>query len=237
MHPEIDHLLSHALFNGIAIEPSLLDTMRVRQFDKGDVIYRPGVKPSHAFLITDGSIKFEMSASSGQQVFVEMIDKGYLFGELELLSEIDYQSTAIANEKTSLILIPKETLFTMITGNPVFALKFIRQMATNFYLFQIVAADRESSNLKNKLATLLISLSLRFGKKDGDSISMEVSHDQLSDMLNASRQRVNIQLNEWQKEGMIQCKYGTITINDIQLFSSKTGLLNIITEDRIKPYS
>lgn len=235
----ISHVLrEHPLFNELhPLDGKLLNTFKQRTFNKNDVIYRPGIEAQYAYLIVAGSIKFEFSSSSGQQFFVGMVDKDFVIGELELLSGIDYHSTATANEKTSVILIPKNTLLTLITEKPEFAMKFTKQLATNFYFFQIITAEKEASNLESRLANLLISIAMRFGEKQGDSITIDVSQDEISNMLNASRQRVNMQLNEWQKAGIVQCNYGLIVITDIKSFSERSGLANsVITEENMAPY-
>lgn len=231
-------LQSHPLFSELGpLDPALLDGMKLRQYSRGDTVYRPGIDATHAYLIIDGAIKFEMAASTGQQVFVEIAHAGFLIGELELLSGLDYQSTALANNDSTLLLIPKESLFRLISETPGFALNFSRQLATNFYFFQIIAAERESSGLRSRLANLLLSLGLRFGTREGNQVTIQVSHEQLSDMVNASRQRVNMQLNEWQKAGLIQCGYGEVTLLDSEHFSSQSGLLNgVITEENVTPY-
>lgn len=231
-------LAEQPLFTGLPpLEPVYISTMKLRQYRKGDIIYRPGTDALYAYLITDGAIKFEIAASSGQQIFVEIVDKGFLVGELELLSGIDYHSTAMANVDTRLLLIPKETLFALIMQKPDFAMKFTRQLATNFYFFQLITADRESSSLKARLAGLLMSLGLRFGQKDGNSITIKASHEQLSEMLNTSRQRVNMQLSDWQRSGLVSCRYGCITICCIDAFSASSGYTGgAITEDNARPY-
>jgi CRP-like cAMP-binding protein len=213
------------------------DSFRLRRYSKDEVLYRPGQTAHHTYLIVEGSIKFEISTSSGQQVFVEIAHANFLFGDLALLSGMEYQSTAIANEDSCLLLIPKDTLLAFIREKPDFAIKYTRQMATNFFFYQILASERESSNLKSRLANQLMSLAIRFGKKDGVATIIEVSNDELSEMLNASRQRVNMQLNEWQKSGLLLCNYGKITINNINDFSSQSGLVSrSITEEDIAQY-
>lgn len=231
-------LQQHPLFNELhPLESQLLNSFKLRTFKKNDVIYRPGIEAQYAYLIVNGSIKFEFSSSSGQQFFVGMVDKNFVIGELELLSGIEYHSTATANEKTSVILIPKNTLLTLIAQKPDFAMKFTKQLATNFYFFQLITAEKEASNLESRLANLLISIAMRFGEKKGRSITIDISQDEISNMLNASRQRVNMQLNEWQKNGIVQCNYGLISITDIESFSKHSGLANsIITEENIAPY-
>lgn len=231
-------LSEHPLFAGLLpLEPVYLNALKIRRYKKGEVIYRPGIDALYAYLISEGAIKFEIAASSGQQMFVGIVDKGFLVGELELLSGIDYHSTAIANVDTQVLLIPKETLFALIMNKPDFAMMFTKQLATNFYFFQLITADRESSSLKSRLAGLLMNLGLRFGDKKDNSITIKASNEQLSEMLNTSRQRVNMQLNDWQKEGMLSCHYGCITIHCMDTFSAQSGYQgSVITEENARPY-
>jgi CRP/FNR family transcriptional regulator len=231
-------LFSHPLFEHIKPDDDeLLKSIRSRLLTKNEILYRPGNEAIHAYLIIEGSIKFDFSLTSGKEAFVEIVNKGFIIGELEILSGFSYQATAVANEDTEIILIPKDTLVNLITNYPEFALKFTRQLATNFYFFQLIASERETSNLKQKLANLLMSLGLRFGSRNRHCITLHISNSALSDMLNSSRQRVNQQLNAWQDENLITCQYGVITIIDVDKLSSFAGLANsFLSEENVLPY-
>ena len=233
-----DILSNHPLFADLAGGMAdLAAGCRLRNCTRGEVIYRPGQAVCYAYLIVSGALKFEFAASDGQQVFVETVDKGFLVGELEILSGIDYHSTAICAEAGTLLLIPGDALLNLIAADAGFALKFSRQLATNFFFYQMIAAEREASGLKTRLANLLVSQGLRFGQRQGDSITLALSHEQLSEMLNASRQRVNMQLNQWQKEGLLQCSYGRLCIVAIEQFMAQSGFSGQALADRYsQPY-
>jgi CRP-like cAMP-binding protein len=233
------HIEQHPLFaNETTLNSEYMQSLKLRHYAKDTVIYRPGDNAKNAYLIVSGSIKFELATSGGQNIFVDIINKGFIFGELVLLTGFNYQSIAITNEDTDMIVIPKETLLSLIAHNAEFAIKFTKQLATNFFFFQALSAEREASNLKTKLANIILSTGLRFGIQKDKTVIISITHNELSEMLNASRQRVNIQLNEWQKAGLIECQYGTITINNIDLFSEHSGLVNgIFNVKNTAPYS
>ena len=231
-------LSKHPLFRDDSVLNSeYVRSLNLRHFEKNSVIYRPGDKARYVYLIMDGTVKFEIATSVGQNIFVNIIGENFIFGELALLAGFDYQSSAIANEATNVIIIPKDILLALIANNSEFALKFTKQLAANFYFFQALSAEKEASDLKTRLANLLINLGLRFGEKEKDTIKITVSHNELSEMLNASRQRVSLQLKEWQEVAIIECKYGTILIKDVARFSESTSILNnIFSEENTRPY-
>ena len=231
-------LLSHSLFHDIKdFEPGVLESLRKKRLKKNEVLYRPGSDVLFAYLIVSGSVKFDFSLSSGVESFVGILGKGYIIGELEIFSGFAYQSTATANEDADLLLIPREVLFSWIKNNSEFSFKFIKQQSANFYFYQLLSAERMTSNLKSKLANELMSLSLRFGKKNNEDLSISISHQELSEMINASRQRVNQQLNQWQKEGIVFCDYGVITILDVEKLKKESSLANsFIGQEDIAPY-
>ncbi|OUS27380.1 hypothetical protein A9Q99_15400 [Gammaproteobacteria bacterium 45_16_T64] len=235
----MEDLKQHPLFNATAIltDPQL-NTLRKRAFNHGDVIYQPGDTPEYVYLITQGSIKFEFTTSSGQEVFVEHVTKGFIVGELEILSGFSYQSIAIAKQATQLILIPKNTLLHFMQSHPDFSLKFSKQLATNFFLYQALSAERERSNLKTKIANSLMSLGLRFGLRTEKGISIKISHSELSDMINASRQRVNMQLKDWENSHILYCQYGEIIIKNMDALQQYTHVLTeLINEQSLTPYT
>ncbi len=234
----IAYLSGHPLFSGLPnLQPEILQNIGVRKYAKNAVIYRPGGEANLAYVIIDGSVQFEIATSIGQSVHVDIIGKDFLFGELELFTAIAYQSTASAHEEATLVTIPKQTLFALISGNGEFAIRFVRQLSTNFFFYQIICAEREASNLQTKLANTILSMALRFGEKNGNCIRLQLSQNRLSEMLNASRQRISLLLKKWQESGLLECRYGTITITDIEQFSGLSGLKeSVITEENAAPY-
>jgi len=231
-------LEQHPLFSSPEVLASpCLTLLKQQSFEPKTVLYKPGDDVEYAYLITQGSVKFEFYTGNGQQVFVEFANKGFIIGELEILSGFGYQSRAIAHEKTDAILIPKDALFTLQREHPDFAIGFCKQIAMNFFFYQMISTEREVSNLKSKLANLLMSLSARFGKEDVDGITVTISHNELSDMLNASRQRVNMQLKEWESQQILTCRYGEIVITDNNKLSALSSITNgIVTHKSARPY-
>lgn len=235
----IAYLTQHPLFNTptILTDPSLA-TFKLRSFHDGDILYQPGDTPSHVYLITQGSFRFEFTTSHGQEVFVEHVTPGFIIGELEVLSELGYQSLAIAKQPTEVIAIPKHTLLHLLDTYPDFSRKFTKQLATNFFLYQALSAERERATLKTKIANSLLSLGLRFGRQIEQGIVLTISHNELSNMINASRQRVSMQLKTWERLGTLRCDYGEIVIYDMDaLRSCSHGLGKMINEQRIHPYT
>jgi CRP-like cAMP-binding protein len=83
-------LFSHPLFESLdELSPQLLQSIRQKSLEKNEVLYRPGCEARYAYLIASGSIKFDFSLNSGKEVFVEIVDKGFVIGELEILSGFD----------------------------------------------------------------------------------------------------------------------------------------------------
>lgn len=188
---------------------------KVHVVAKGYTFFRPNTASETVYFLLDGNVRFDVSTHNGDESFIEMAHSGYFFGDLEAVSGLPYRTRAIACEKTEVAAISTSGFLALLSDNPDLLRAFNKQLATNFYFYQMVVAEREVSNLKMKLANLLLSMATRFGRPENDVIELTLSQEELSGMANGSRQRINKQLNEWQKELILVVKYGSIRLLDI----------------------
>lgn len=71
-------------------------------------------------------------------------------------------------------------------------------------------------SLEARLARLLLSMSMTYGRRVGDGVMIDRSLSQslIGQMVNASRPRINIQLQSWRSGKLIHMSGNRITILD-----------------------
>ncbi len=96
---------------------------------KGTVIFRQHDKGDSYFIIVLGSVELSRTCESGREIPTARLGPGEGFGELALLTGVDRTATAVTEERTVLISVPKPVFDSMLAANPSVMQGFIRVLA------------------------------------------------------------------------------------------------------------
>ena len=100
-----------------------------RIFDAGEVIFRQGdAGPREAYLVHQGRVEVRRRVLD-QDRLLRVLGKGELLGEVALFSDAAHSATAVALERSVLLVVAAEQLESLIAASPGLALAIIRQLA------------------------------------------------------------------------------------------------------------
>lgn len=81
-------------------------------FDKGEIIFEKGDKPTHIYVIERGKVKLFVQENDEYYELIEM-QEGKCFGESSVIGIQPHAATAIAMERTELIVLSREALLSL----------------------------------------------------------------------------------------------------------------------------
>ncbi len=100
-----------------------------RTFKRGEVIFRQGDDTNgEAFLVHEGKVEVRKRVAGVEHV-LRILVKGDLLGEVALFRDAPHSATAVAAERTTLLVIPADRLENMVRTHPSLAIALIRQLA------------------------------------------------------------------------------------------------------------
>lgn len=87
----------------------ILSKSIVREFDKHEIIFSKGSKPTYLFILLEGSVYICDDSIDGKRNILTIVnEKNDCFGEVYLFMNLDYPYYSIATTKVKVILIPKD---------------------------------------------------------------------------------------------------------------------------------
>ena len=81
------------------------DSITKQQFPEGTTIFEAGGEATEAFLIEEGEVKIMKGDKE-----VATLGQGDIFGEMALIKGTNHSSSAVASQKTPLVIITKDLL-------------------------------------------------------------------------------------------------------------------------------
>jgi CRP-like cAMP-binding protein len=193
----------------------LYDYVKVRRYQKNEVIYKEGDKPTYIYCPVKGKVKVFKEGVSGRQQIVRMVKPREFFGYRASFAGENYITEAGAFEESTILCIPIPVASKIITQNNAISIYFLQQLA--FYLGH---ADENTVNLTQKhirgrLAEALMRLKNSFGTTDdGCTLAITASREDLANLANMTTSNAIRTLSAFAQEGLVKTDGRRITILD-----------------------
>jgi len=100
----------------------------IAQFKTNEVIFWENDPAFHFYIILEGSVEIRRMKKDGNVMPIATLKAGEFFGEMSLLNQLPRTGTAIAKEKTKLLVMTQEQLNQMLADDPKFAMKMIKML-------------------------------------------------------------------------------------------------------------
>lgn len=180
------------------------------------VIFQKGDPGSSMMAVIRGRVKICARSVDGKELVLNILRKDDLFGEIALLDGEPRTADAVALEETDLLVLERSKFVPILTENPEIALKMLGFMCKRLRLTNEYLEDALFLEAPARLARCLLRLVPSHGKtvQDGILLDVKLSQQQLAGLVGLSRERVNKQLKEWERDGLISFAKGIVTLHD-----------------------
>ncbi len=197
---------------GIDSLKKLSEERDVRIYKKKDEIYKEGNYPKSIFFVSKGKVKIYQTNELGKELITELHKEGDFFGYLSLLQEEAYTSSAAALEESEVFVIPKEDFFSLIYKNAEVSRRFIEILSNDLRENEKQLVKLAYNSVRKRVAEALVKLSDKYKKDDEQIFSMNVSREDLANIVGTATETVIRTLSDFKDEKYIEISGGKITI-------------------------
>ena len=182
---------------------------------KGQTIYQTGNAITTVYLLKQGLVKLAEDAADGQPVTIVLIQEGEMFGFLDRLNNHqEHTQYAVALTDSTLLSFPMDIVLKHIENLPeierALFYSVVRQLAEAKQLVYV----HSKLTVPERISWYLKKLAKK--EKGITTITIPLTHEEISYMVGCSRQKVTTYLSKWKKEGLIQYDRGFIQLIDIE---------------------
>jgi CRP-like cAMP-binding protein/CheY-like chemotaxis protein len=197
---------------GIDSLKKLSEERDIRLYKKKDEIFREGNYPKGIYFIHKGKVKSYQTNELGKELITELHNEGDFFGFISLLKDEKYNSSATALEDSEIYMIPKEDFFALIYKNAEVSKKFIEILSDNLIEKEKQLVKLAYNSVRKRVAEALVNLSDKYKKEDETTFSMNVSREDLANLVGTATETVIRTLSDFKEEKYIEVAGGKITI-------------------------
>lgn len=158
------------------------------------------------YFIKQGALRLYKITPEGKQFTLGILGKGNVFGEIDSFSLGTRDIFIETIEDTLLCSLDKEQFERFLADRPQFILKLLKVLSERLKERDEMLEKLALGSVRDRILHLLVKLSEQFGVKEGDyyKIDLPLTHQELANMIGATRESVTVVLKELAKEKVVQ---------------------------------
>jgi CRP/FNR family transcriptional regulator, cyclic AMP receptor protein len=184
----------------------LVGVLTLSRLDKGSVLFDEHDSGDSAYILLSGIARITCRNRRGERIMVIMVAPGMIPGVPLAVPGIKYNFHCEAVTPCQIGTVDFQTYIEICLG---IASKDFKRMADNYLvrwdLVQLRCSNFMGCSLVERLALALLELAENFGVDEAGGLRLTVStrHQDLAELVGASRPRVTEYLNEFERKRMI----------------------------------
>jgi len=179
--------------------------MTPRTIKKKGFAYSAGDRADTLYILKEGRIKITHLAEDGRELTIDIIEAGDIFGELTLAGEEERRTSAEALEDSFVCVITRKNFEDFIGTKPRLSLAITKWMGWRLRRIENRFENLIFKDVRARLTALLQDLAQKYGEEveGGRKIAIRLSHQELANLIGATRETVTLELNNMKRRGKI----------------------------------
>ncbi len=188
------------------IEKDILE----RTFDKGELLFLEGQPCRGLYVVKSGQVRVFKSSAEGKEQVLLVAKPGQSFNDVPVFDGSSNPASASALEPSTVYIIPKETILSLLSGCPA-AAAILKIFATRLRHLTSLVEDLSFRTVVSRLSKMLLDLAVAEG---GEAAVPRLTQDEMAARLGTVRDVIGRGLRALEKEGAIRIQAGRIVVTD-----------------------
>lgn len=181
---------------------------------KGTMVQSPDFHRDGLFFVKKGKLRLYKINAEGKQFTVAILGAGNMFGEIDSFSFGTRGNYIETIEESLICSVMQERFEQFLSKRPQLALRFLKELSNRLKERDELLEKLALGDIRQRVLHLLVKLSDQFGveTKGYKRIDMAITHQEVANMIGATRESVTAALNDFVREEIIQTGRKSITV-------------------------
>jgi len=187
----------------------------IKAFEDGALLHARGAEADGFYTIASGSVRFTRTTADGQATTIGILDAPSWFGEISLFDGLPRSHDGYAVGATIVLFHAKSDFKRLLETYPAIYERFAKMLCLRLRATFDLVEEAAVAPLPQRLARRLLELAHLKPARGNASAGMRevpLTQEELGHLLGKSRQSISKLLQTWEQNGLIQTKYGRISI-------------------------
>jgi len=194
---------------------------------KNTFIQKPETFAEGLYFVKKGKVRLFKLNAEGKQFTSDILGEGNVFGEMDIISFGTRDSYIETIEESFICLMSKDRFENFLMQRPRFMMNLLKVLSDRIMAMSRLNQNLALGDLHDKILHVLMKLSDQFGFTIIDEyykIDLPISHQEIANLVGATREAVTVALQELVKEKVIKTGYKTIYMHKEVLMQRKVIL-------------
>jgi CRP-like cAMP-binding protein len=196
----------------------LLSRRSEMSYKKGEIIFREGAYPSGIYHIKKGKVKKYKISSDRREQIIYVANAGEILGYHAILSSDYYPDSAAVLEDSILVFIPREDFLMVLEKSEVLSRRLLKTLSHEFAVLANNLAMFSQRSVRERLALQLIVIREKYktGFEPGLPVEINMSRDDLANLVGTARENVVRILSDFKSEGIVETRGRKIIVRELK---------------------
>jgi CRP-like cAMP-binding protein len=197
-----------------------------RTFAKREIIYFPDDPGQTILLLARGRVKIKAVTPDGRESIFAFIEAGEVFGELAIVDAEPRREYAEAVADSLVLAIPRDEVLWLMARRPAVALRVTKLLGFRRRRIENRLRNILFRSTRERTIALVLELLDEHGRRMADGgweLKLKLSHQELANLIGATRESVTLALGRLQREGLIAVHRRTIRVPDRSKLTAADG--------------
>ena len=192
--------------------------MRERTYSDGQTLFHQGEEEGALFEVLQGQVNVTHCSANGEESLITIFTPGDCVGEQSLIDRLPRANTAVARGSTVVRTLDRVTFGRLRQQHREITQALLALVAWRFRLALITLSEQAEGRPRHRIGRRLLTLATSLGRVTADGVEIDIwlSQGEFAQWVGLSRQRVNMALQELQRDRIIRLAGRRIVINDIK---------------------
>jgi CRP-like cAMP-binding protein len=175
------------------------------EYKAGETVFAPASHPHSLYLLERGLVRIYRLSRAGSEASFGYVAPGEVFGEMAAFGDYARESFAAAVRPSRVWKIPADAFRKLLAARPAVALEITRQIGKRLKRIENRVENLIFRDARSRIAQILLELARDFRGERAESIAIDVEFTQgeLATLVGTTRQTINANLREFEREGWI----------------------------------
>ncbi|OMF35712.1 Crp/Fnr family transcriptional regulator [Paenibacillus peoriae] len=214
----IQYLSQFNLLHSLSLEDLIeMDQMTsITTIAKKNFIQTPETFSEGLYFVKKGKVRLYKLNADGKQFTLDILSEGNVFGEMDMISLGTRDMYIETIEECDICRMDKDRFEHFLIEHPRFMMNMIKVLSDRISGMSSLAQHLALGNLQDKILYILLKLSDQFALQSREEyckINFPLSHQEIANLVGATREAVTTALQELVKEKVIKTGFKTIYIH------------------------
>jgi CRP/FNR family transcriptional regulator, cyclic AMP receptor protein len=184
-------------------------------YPKSAMLFIEGQQPRGVFVLCTGKVKLSTSSTEGKTIITKISEAGDVLGLNATISNRPYEVTAEMIEPGQANFIARDAFLQFLRDYGEVAVRVAEQLSRNYYTaYEEIRTLGLASSPSERFAKLLLGWSNAAGNGDPSQVKLTLTHEEIGEMIGATRETVTRLFSEFKKRQLLQLKGASLIIRN-----------------------